>query len=402
MKKKNKLFIEAAFTFRSYVKGITFRLVAILGVLLILVVLNIDNISKLLVDDTPCKIGITVSDTNYEESVFQFFQSNEHIEYCLIFEKEAKDEIEKMESMESDDATYCIIISFDIAKSSAEVDYSSNASLEEITQVNAAVEVLNNYINLSNLGFDDETISQIMSSNVIHNHHNSREGVEIINIVANCCLFLILMIYVAYLGSVIIEEKTSRISETLLSYITPTELMLGKLLGMLLALLLHLVLFVTIFLGFSKIFGTDSELLKMILSIFNVKTLVIMLLMLLSGYVCYGFLYMCNSSFVDTVQDSTVSSIIQTMLMVLSFYISFIFQLHFDESIVGILNYIPFISVFTNIVYVSVLNPSWLMICWFIFIQIIIIGIVGFCCAKGFRAGITRYGAKKMKWFKKA
>ncbi len=120
-----------------------------------------------------------------------------------------------------------------------------------------------------------------------------------------------------------------------------------------------------------------------------------MISMLILGYVSYGFLFAANSSFADTIQDSSQAAIIQTILLVISFYISLVIQLHYDEMIAETLKYLPFLSIFTNIVLTSMSKISWNEIVLIIFIQLFYTVLIGLFCSYRFKIGITNYGRKK-------
>lgn len=390
---RRKILLESNLTYLNYVKSIPFKIIAVIGLLIIIIALNFNSIIDLFTGSTNVyKVGIVV--TNDKELNKEINLDNNEIKYENIRFEEMGDYIGKLENYDSE---YIAILYVNTESNNVDLHYKSNLDQNIISKVMYEGDNLSKQIKFINLGYSNDEINSLMGSNIRYYEHNSNSNTVFISTIANCLLFTILVIYVVYLGNIVIEEKTNRISETLLSYISPLELLVGKLLGIFLALLTHISIFTISYIISINIFGTSGNFFVEISKAFNSKTLVMMLFMLVLGYVCYGFLYMSNSSYVDTIQDAGPASIIQTMILLISFYISFVLQLHFDKFIAEILIYIPFVSVFSNIVYVSVTNPSWIKIFSVILVQCLYVAVIGIICAKSFRNGITKYGRSKKR-----
>ncbi|MDR0919267.1 MAG: ABC transporter permease [Oscillospiraceae bacterium] len=392
--KRNNLMVEAVFTFKCYIRGILFRIIAFLGVVLILVGLNIDKISALFEEDEVLNVGIVISDENFSNDIMDNFSSDDKIKVTKLSSDIADTEVSVMDTYEEN---YGIIMFFNLENYSVDFHYSSSFPSDDLNTIGSLADGVNNYLKMENLNLNEEQLLSLTQNSINYIPHTSLENTQLISLFANILMFLILVTYAISLGNIILEEKTGRISETLLSYIKPTELLFGKLFGMLWALLIHIAIFVVTFIVAENLFGMKSDLVNDIFDVFTPKSLVCTVAMLLFGYLCFGLIFMCISSFVETVQDSNIPALVQSVFILCSYYVSFALTMHFNEETVYNLSFAPFLSIFTNIVYVSVIETSWFVVLQFILIQVIFVLLTGLITGKLFKRGITKYSKKRRK-----
>lgn len=394
MKKNNDLVTMTAFTFKTCLYSKLFRIIAVVGVIGILIFMNVDNLSKLFIEDVNVRVGVSVSTSEvFADNVTDALNILDSVDGEKISSENTKN-IEK--DLDKYDSEYAALVILD-ENDNAILHY--NSTNVDGSLLNIIAEVVNqahDYYLMEKVDISANQQMFLSEHTLSYVPHDSNSNAALINIIAIILVFLILTIYVVYLGNMIIEEKTGHISETLLSYVKPINFLYGKVLGILLALLLHIGIFVLTFAISKEIFAPpENGFAYSILNIFNEKTIFITGAMLILGYISYGFLYMCNASFVDTIQDSGQATIIQTILLIVSFYASFILQMHFNEVISEVLIYIPFVSIFNNLVYVSVMDPEWNKIILIVSIQIIETIVIAYFCSKGFMKGITNYGKRR-------
>lgn len=384
-----KILLETNFTYSTYVKSIPFRIIAFIGIIIILAVVNIDYISETyFTNDEAYNVGVYIP---VDSDISQKLTKESKTKFKYVFLKDDKSD-ENIEKLSSQTAKYDIIVIFNQNNYNVEFHYNSQIPADIVNICATQFQKLAKIYQLTESGYSNEEIETILLNNIVYKEHNFVDKATI-NLAANLLIFLTMFIYVVHIGNTITEEKTSRISETLLSYISPLKMLVGKLLGMFLALLTHLFLFTIVYILAINIFQS-SDLLNNILAAFDFKTLLMMFCMLIFGYITYGFLYSANSAYVDNVQDIGQATIIQSVLIVIAFYFSLVLQMHYDANMAEVLIYIPFVSVFSNIVYTSVTDPSWLKIIFILLIQIIYTVVIGYICTNRFRKGITKYGIK--------
>ncbi len=148
-----------------------------------------------------------------------------------------------IDELESNTTKYSAFITLDKIHDTVELHYDSKIDVKHLNDIFLYVDSMAKGFKLINSGYNWSDINNILDSNVVYYPYNE-VNIAIISFIANLLIFFTMFIYVVHIGNVVIEEKTSRISETLLSYITPLELLLGKLLGIFLVLLTHLSVFI--------------------------------------------------------------------------------------------------------------------------------------------------------------
>ena len=382
--KMRKVFLEARLTYIVYVRSIAFRMILVIGILGILLLFNFNRLYSLFDDGSHVKIAVIMApneDKNIHISEFQ----GDKFELIKV-QMDERDNI--IESLDSPSANYQALI--DLSDGFAPIfhynEQMPTALLQEVLSISTK---LSDIVKYNLLGMPPDMISKVVSSKLQIVGHNTVDN-SIINLVANLLLFFTLFIYVVKIGDNIIEEKTARISETLLSYIEPSELLFGKLLGMFLSLITHLLAFIVTW-TFSNAVFKQFPFIVRVTKAFQPQTLVIMIGMLFLGYLIYGLLYAANSSQARTVQDTGQAMIVQSILLVISFYIALMMQMHYDPVIMGYIKFVPIIPIFTNMVYVAVEQPGYMQVAMLIIVQLVYIVALTVPLTKRFRKGITNY-----------
>lgn len=383
-----KTFLEARLTYLVYVRSGIFRLILVLGIIGILLLFNSNKLAFLFGDENSTKVAVIMNPVTTEVIQLSEFQDKE-IEFVSVPRNEF-DSI--VESLNSTDQVYLAVL--DMSDSLAPTfHYNEQMSPVHLQKILSSASQMTEVAKYHALGISPEMIQQVMSSRLQILGYNTVDR-NTITLVANLLMFFTLFIYVVKIGDIIIEEKTARISETLLSYIKPSELLFGKLLGMFLSLMTHLVAFVGVWLLASTVFEPSPFAVR-IIQAFEPQTLLMMLGMLLAGYLVYGLLYAANSSQARTVQETGQAQIVQSVLIVISFYIALVLQMHYDPSVMAYLKYIPVLSIFANIVYVAVEQPGDWQTIGLILLHCLYAFVLAVPLINRFRKGITNYARSK-------
>jgi len=230
----------------------------------------------------------------------------------------------------------------------------------------------------------------------------------------------------------VIEEKTSRIIEVIISSVKPIQLMLGKIIGTSLAGITQVAIW--IILGFvllfttSAIFGVElsqtpqQELLNEALSnpestdkiqmlIYEFNSLPIVNLMLafilffIGGYLLYSSLYAAIGAAVDNETDTQQFMIPILIPLILAIYVG-VFTVIEDPhgTISTVFSFIPFTSPVVMLMRIPFGVPIWQQVVSFLILIATFIVTVWFA-AKIYRVGILMYGKKPtykelFKWLK--
>ncbi|MEE2616514.1 MAG: ABC transporter permease [Bacteroidota bacterium] len=312
-------------------------------------------------------------------------------------------------------------------------------SISIISRIEGKIERLLTNRNFEKVGLDLDKINK--SKININLYQESFEGEEttkmdgIIKLIFGMILGMLLYIFIFAYGSMImmsvIEEKTSRIVEIMISSVKPFQLMMGKILGTSLAGLTQFLVWTILIVMFSylmtAIFGieTSTQNSELLLSSsgnmsMNTETLdmisafidlpltnifVAFLIYFIGGYLLYASLFAAIGAAVDNQTDAQQFVMPITIILVLALYVG-IFTVPEDPNgtVAIIFSYIPFTSPVVMLMRIPNGVPIYEQI-----ISIIILYLTFTLCiwvaAKIYRVGILMYGKKPsykelIKWLK--
>lgn len=243
-------------------------------------------------------------------------------------------------------------------------------------------------------------------------------------------IFMFIIIYGTSVMRSVIEEKTSRIIEVIISSVKPFQLMLGKILGNAFAGILQFLIWMTIggFLLFSAtyIFGIDSpqtnvqavEQLQQASTqtnmiqevLLEIKKLPIMtiffsfIIYFLGGYLIYSSIYAAIGAAVDNETDTQQFMTPVLLPLIVAIYIGFSVIENPHGSIAVGFSIFPLTSPIVMLMRIPFGVPWWEIALSMALLLITFLGIVWFA-AKIYRIGILMYGKKPtykelIKWLK--
>ena len=251
---------------------------------------------------------------------------------------------------------------------------------------------------------------------------------------AGYLLFMFIIIYGNMIMRSVIEEKTSRIIEVIISSVKPTQLLLGKIIGTSLAGITQFTIWV----------GLGSILLVIVSAIFNIdfsqtqtpqqvmaqqamqnnevnmqvgefmtafyhlpiaNLVIAFLLFFISGYLLYSSIYASIGAAVDNETDTQQFMLPVLIPLILAVYIGFFTVIENPHGTVStVFSFIPFTSPVVMLMRIPFGAPIWQQL----LSLLILIGtflIMVWFAAKIYRVGILMYGKKPsykelLKWIK--
>ena len=252
---------------------------------------------------------------------------------------------------------------------------------------------------------------------------------------AGYLLFMFIIIYGNMIMRSVIEEKTSRIIEVIISSVKPIKLLLGKIIGTSLAGVTQFVAWVVLIGILSTVaaivFGIDptamqQEQQEILLQTQGVQTgspdfmmqamdaynslplfnlIIMFLLFFIGGYLLYASLYAAIGAAVDNETDTQQFMMPILMPLILGIYVGFFTVIDNPHGTVSqIFSYIPFTSPVVMLMRIPFGVPIWQQVLSIVILFVTFIGIVWFA-AKIYRVGILMYGKKASykeiaKWLK--
>jgi ABC-2 type transport system permease protein len=182
-----------------------------------------------------------------------------------------------------------------------------------------------------------------------------------------------------------VEEKSNRVIEVLLSSCTPRDMMIGKILG--LSGLGILQMLVYALMGIALSLKTNMNLLQPEYFVF---TLVYAIL----GYVFYAAIFVAAGSPATTEQEAQQITAYISMLMVAPFALMMLVMQNPNSLIVKILSYIPLLTPSIMVLRVAIQMPSVWEILSTIVLMIVSTAVMMWVAGKIFRVAILSYGKR--------
>ena len=229
----------------------------------------------------------------------------------------------------------------------------------------------------------------------------------ILALVMDMMLYMFILIYGQMVMTSIIEEKTNRVLELVVSSVKPQWLMLGKIIGVGLVAITQILIWAAI-IGMGSVFALpafaampaaagEPEIAGAIAQLsdvgFMVSLVVYMLLFFIGGYLFYSAIFAAIGSAVDNIQDASQLTSIATMPVIIGIVASMAVINNPTSGMAFWLSIIPFTSPMTMMSRLPFGVPVWetllslvvLYICFMLLLWV---------CAKIYRVGIFMYGKK--------
>ena len=219
-------------------------------------------------------------------------------------------------------------------------------------------------------------------------------------------LYMFVLIYANSIMRSVLEEKTTRIVEVIISSIKPHQLLLGKLVGVCSVCLtmfavwvvfgVLLVMNIEPILG---IFGIDGLPTPLILIIETVKAssaeiLTYFFIYFIIGFFMYSTLYAVVGAICSSEEEAQQTGVPLTMLVVIPFVLMFqLFRIP-DSTLSVLLSHIPFFSPILMFMRINVLMPPLWEILLNILVMCATVLLVTLISGKIYRVGILMYGKR--------
>lgn len=256
----------------------------------------------------------------------------------------------------------------------------------------------------------------------------SAELAIIIGMISAFIIYMFIVVYGAQVMSGVVQEKTSRIVEVIISSVKPFELMMGKIVGIAMVGLTQFALWVILTLivvaSLSSVLGTsvdmeayqqmpganmsampiptnpdDAMFVELMTALSNfdfVQTGIMFVIYFLGGYLLYASLFAAVGSAVDNETDTQQFSLPLTLPIIFAVYAAIYSAENPDGPLAFWTSMIPFTSPIVMMVRLPYGVDFWQIA---LSIGILILSFIGstWVAAKIYRTGILMYG-KKVTW----
>ncbi len=369
------------------------------------------------------------------------FESGDNITYKMLSNTSLAEAKETVRSSEDYGLLYIPATSKLDELSKSIVFYSEDSpSLTLIDDIEDAISDKANSLRLAEAGIDAQKIRDLRvrvdaKIETFQGQETSKLGSGIKLIfggAAGYILFMFIIIYGNMIMRSVIEEKTSRIIEVIISSVKPIKLLLGKIFGTTLAGITQFMAWVILLFVFGAILtsvfgidpsavqtpqqqaleasagGADGMVQEIIYEIANMPLLnlvIMFILFFMGGYLLYASLYAAIGAAVDSETDTQQFMMPILMPLILAVYVGFFTVIDNPHGTVSqVFSFIPFTSPVVMLMRIPFGVPMWQQVLSVVILFATFIGIVWFA-AKIYRVGILMYGKKASykeiaKWLK--
>lgn len=323
-----------------------------------------------------------------------------------------------------------------------------NPSIRKIEQLETILENKIHDLKLEQFNIDRATLNSLQTDVTLNNFNLSETGEEtesnmgtlyVLGIVLGVLIYMFVLIYGMQIMLSVIEEKTSKIVEVLLSSVKPFQLMMGKILGIaavgLLQFTIWIVLISTLSTATLALFGVglpqqqameqisaqmqhdeeaaaefkaeNTKLLQIMEKVNEIPFAYIIfnfVFYFLGGYLLYGALFAAVGSAVDSQQEAQQFTFPITLPLVVAYFGLFMFILNDPHSPASFwFSVIPFTSPVAMVGRLGFDVPLWQLL----LSQALLVGgflFTTWIAARIYRVGILMHGTKinyrvLAKWF---
>jgi len=387
------------------------------------------------IKDTSKKHIVVIDRTN---SYREVLKNNET--YTFDFVNKPAEEIRK-NNAENKEFAALLVISGDLTKNPKAVslyseeqvnlelkDYVSNLLNKYVEQQKLDVYNIPNLKEMVEKSRADINITTIKWGEDGKEKVGSAELALAIGMISAFMIYMFIVIYGAQVMSGVVQEKTSRIVEVIISSVKPFELMMGKIIGIALVGLTQFFLWVLLTVLISTVAGSiiggnvDVNALQQantmsigvhappanetqgmareiysLLSGFDFAQIVVLFVVyFLGGYLLYASLFAAVGSAVDSETDTQQFSLPLTLPIIFAIYAAIYSAQNPDGPLALWCSMIPFTSPIVMMVRLPFGVPAWQII---LSLTILVLSFIGttWMAGKIYRTGILLYG-KKVTW----
>jgi ABC-2 type transport system permease protein len=401
---KSKAFQVAVWEFMEKVKSKAFIISLVLMPVIIAAMAILPAMLASKADDEPVRVGI-IDDTQKliqplgEKLDHEFRLKNGQPNYILRNLSEGKSledarrEANNLVTSENIEGYFLIpAIAYDSGKVEYRAKNVGNFKIQE--RFSRAIEQVIIENRLVSRGFDTELIRKLTAGINVKSIKISEKGEESESsfgeTFAKSYIGLLMLIFMVLTSGQLlvrsmVEEKSNRVIEVLLSSCTPRDLMIGKILG--LSGLGILQMLVYAMMGIALALKTNMNLLQPEYFAF---TLVYAIL----GYVFYAAIFVAAGSPATTEQEAQQITAYISMFMVAPFALMMLVLQNPNSLIVKVLSYIPVLTPSVMVLRISIQMPSMWEILATIVLMIVSTAVMMWVAGKIFRVAVLSYGKR--------
>lgn len=273
--------------------------------------------------------------------------------------------------------------------------------IENLDQILASVATNIELATYENNGTGEEATMESTSSGINY----------VLGLILGMMLYMLLIIYGQMVLTSVVEEKSSRVIDVMVTSSTPFQIMMGKILGIALVALTQVVIWAVMVIAASKfllplvfsaeLVATNDMMMQSIIGTLSDTGYLASLfgclaLYMMGGFLLYAALYAAAGSAVDTVQEGQQYNTLIMMPIILAIMLMMTIFNDPNSPVAFWASMVPFTSPIVMIARIPFGIPWWQIVVSLVVLYATYIGVVWFA-ARIFRVGIFMHG-KRPSW----
>ncbi len=318
----------------------------------------------------------------------------------------------------ADELSAYLVIPADISEKGTAEYYSRNVSdFDKLRSINEAVNSVVVEKRLAKEGLDPGKVKEYMRRIRWKNNKVTKKGAEEdTGGTFMIAYFMVLILYMTlfFYGSIImrgvIEEKTSRVVEVVLSSLKPFQLMMGKLLGIAAVGFTQYTIWALFGLavtqyGAGMAAGLFPQAQSFKMPSVPAYIFVYFVVFFILGYFLYGTLYAAVGSMVNSEKEAQQLIMPLSMFLIVPILLIMFVMRSPSSSLSVVLSLVPFFAPILMLLRISILLPPFIQVAGSIVLMILTILLMVWLASKIYRVGILMYGKRPsvkeiVKWMK--
>lgn len=389
------------FEYTEYLKNKVFRIVTVIGVVILAFLLSLPSITGLFSSGSsdanenkgePEKVIVADKTGKYSDP--QLYSQAFQGQYAFEFDA-AKSQQELSDSVNNKEVKAAVLIE---SEDDIRLLVEQNSMFSSVSQQFSEFYTTSyQLIHLNELGVSPQDSAQIMSHEVELNVVETGKSFSSSYLLAYVLIFLLYMSIVMYgqlVATAVAGEKSSRAMEMLITHAKPLNLMFGKVIGSCLAGLSQIAILIASAFLFYKLNAGSYGQFDIITTLFGQSAgpILYMVVFYILGFFIYGFLFGAIGSLASRVEDINTTSMPVVLLLVASFLLAFPAMADPNATLSVVCSFIPFVSPTVMFTRICMSNVDALQIILSILINVASIGLVGWLSARIYRLGVLLYG----------
>lgn len=388
-------------TYFKKLKARSFIISTIIMMLIITGAANLDKIIKLFDGGSENVAIVTQDNTLYQQVKGQLSVINKDVHYEKLSEDEAKKQIKQEEI----DQAYVIHEDKQHALTGTILSTSSPSDNDKGT-LQAVLTQLQTQKIAQDLGLQGNDLQRLQSQSQINHTFIQKSGqknsstseseqnfAKLITLSGTLLMFFIVFNYAQQIATEVATEKTSRVSEMIITSVKPTTHILAKIAGVLALAFTQIIILGLTFVENYFIFDLKSMFGSFDIAITPHLTRLIVfgVVFLILGILSFVILAAILGNLTARIEDLAQSLMPMTFLIMAAFYAGYFGSFNPDNIFINIMSYVPFFSPFVTFSRLALTTTPTFEAIIAVIIHIVLIGVLLFLAAKSYKNAVLSF-----------